>query len=732
MAKIIYHVQIGDEEIKFEGPDGLTDKQIERLADQHLRTAKPGARFPHSVYAGTIADTPPDENQSSKVGAFFRNLPHGAYANWDDEIAAAANAGIPGLAELEGSTFGSKPQAGPLTDDAGFWDRFKRNMAAYSEQQKVDETLHPGFSAAGNIAGVVGTAPLAAETLAARAPALAAKVAARPVLSATGIGAAAGGLSGAGAGTGNRGQSAALGAGAGALTGGTIAGSMELAPVIARYARNFFNKLPHSEAVRQIVQALKRDGFDVTSPTGVQKIKSALQEFSGKPVSLADIGSATRARTGVALRAPSGAQQQSIDIVANRAAGQGQRLAKDIRATVAPRTDVHAINEDLIAQRAEEAKKLRDAALFENADNVNVPALEGGAPEEGLLRTLSSNVPTRQSRIVSDPVLQQLARLPDAQAALGAAAARAESERSLRATLGEDTSDIPDISLGSDLDVRTFDYLKRHLDDEVNKLYRGSDTSTFKAAQAGQVKALRDAIRERLRTAVPEYGDYLDAYKGSSEMIDALEGGQKFDLLDPEIIAKEQASRSTAGKELYRTGAARNLLDTIRATKDTGNAASRILNNDEARAQLAATGVAPADLAKLNRSVQQERVLNLLPKELSGADTAQRLAAQADAETGAKIDVPLMVAQPLSWLAMAGRRALSHTMLSRNASVNEQILPRLLETDPKVLDSIIADLEKYGNISLAQKLKMERRARLGAYDSSVLFGGPVALPTGDE
>lgn len=44
-----YTVQAGKDEITFEAPDGLTDAQITQIADQHLKDAKPGQTFSHSL-----------------------------------------------------------------------------------------------------------------------------------------------------------------------------------------------------------------------------------------------------------------------------------------------------------------------------------------------------------------------------------------------------------------------------------------------------------------------------------------------------------------------------------------------------------------------------------------------------------------------------------------------------------------------------------------------------------
>lgn len=383
MGTARYKIQVGDEIIEFEGPDGLTTREIENLGDKQLRTAKPGQSFPHSHYVGTEVAHADDE--SSAGGSWLRGAESGGYFNWNDEIAAAGNAAIPGLAGLERNIFGGDIQGPSLKEFLGmvtspldpkqgdeFWNKFgqnyEHNMDVYQQQQQADEALHPRMRRFGEVTGALSTiAPGTAAVRAAVPLAVRTAAAARPIATGIGIGGGTGLVSGAGAGRGNRWQSGASGMLTGMALGGSIAGVAELAPVVANYARIFMNRGSDREALAQMIKALQRDGFDVTSPAGVQQLRTALSEYFGKPVSLADIGAATRARTGVALRAPSAEQQRSIDVIQARQAGQGPRLASDVRSTVAPRTDVHALDEELTLQRAQEAEKLREQALFQDA-----------------------------------------------------------------------------------------------------------------------------------------------------------------------------------------------------------------------------------------------------------------------------------------------------------------------------------------------------------------------------
>lgn len=773
--------------VDFEGPDGLSKADIESLATTTLRNARPGMKFVHPVYVppkktptpvpqedkvstATLSDLVAGrekpaygENESSAGGSYLRGGLSGMYMNWEDELASGGNALIPGMAWLDNATGAFEDQQGaPLNLETlgdigkgaynvsplallfgqapmskGYWDRYEHNMDVAQHQREADIALHPTARFTGQVSGALATLPVAEANLARVPQGIRLAAASRPILTGAVLGGTTGAISGAGDSRGNRAQGAALGATVGAPLGGAISGAIVSAPIVGQYAQAFLGrgKAVTSAAIQQITKALQRDGYDVTSPAGVQKLKGALEEYSGKPVSLADIGAATRSRAGVGMRSPSAQQQTAADTVLSRQAGQPQRIARDIRETVAPRTDVHAIDEDLVAQRAAEAERLRDLALYEQVPD---PA---AALEDGVERTVArevaptaeSSVPVggRQSRIVEDPELQQLARLPFAQPALKGAVAQATAERDLLAATGRSIDHIPDLTPGSNLDMRAFDYLKRYLDDEVNTLYKRGQGRSYAVGEAKQVEALRNAIRERLRSINPEYANYLDTYKGSSEMIDALRSGREFSALDPEQIASEQAGRSTAGQELYRVGAARDLLDRIKGTRgETAVPANRILNSPEEKEQLLATGVIPENFNLLNLKLGQERNLSLLPKELQGAQTAQRLAAQADAEGSAPI-VPFNPASGYGWAGALIRAISNRATLKSNAAINEELLPRLLSQDPKVINATIAELERAGQKSLANQIRRSLKARRASAVGGNIIGSPVALPAED-
>jgi hypothetical protein len=217
----------------------------------------------------------------------------------------------------------------------------------------------------------------------------------------------------------------------------------------------------------------------------------------------------------VGLRAQSGFKQQGEDIVSARTAGQGQRLTGDIRANVAPRTDVHALDESLVNQLEQEALPMRDAALFERRVTppvipMELPAPVVEAPDEGLRRVLADAPPLgplkpmdadfmarlaakeevpevpvaaqpfgppapqiepRVPRMVEDPALNRLLNEhPLGQKALQVATQTLNAERATRELQGIDASDLPEVLMGDQQDYRSLYYMKRFLDDQVHRL----------------------------------------------------------------------------------------------------------------------------------------------------------------------------------------------------------------------------------------------------------------------
>lgn len=731
-----YKVQAPDGHIiKVEGPDGASEADVLANAQQLYK---------------------PKSTPKGALGALIANAraaSSGMGMNFDDELAAGVKTVLPISNAKSGYT-------------EGFGKAYQENLAHVRGQDAAYKAEHPVASGLGTVEGALGGlkglgllramfAPKAVATVRAAVPAVEAasngvRVATPAVVKTMAAGAGYGAVSGAGAGDtmASRQQSAATGALTGAVLGGVIHGTVAGAgPIIKRYFDTFMGKGITQEALRQIRNALSREGYDVTSTAGVNALKTELGRYVGKPVSLADMGVNPRARAAVGVRTPNAAQSQAIDTITARTQGQGARLRKDITATVAPRTDVHALDQALVEQRATEALPLKQAALYKDNPQAGAPTTDQ-VPMVIAGRQLNKNlVPTGAQgasvpNVPDDPVLQQLARLPMAQSALKNARDITTAERDRLNVTGGDTSHLPDFpEQGANLDMRALDHLKRALDDEVRSAYQSAESGV--RATAPQLQALRDEIRDRMRAISPEYGQYLDQFAGTSELRDALKAGRGasaasgsresvpgFDQMDPEVIAAEQAKRSEAGQEFYRVGAARRLTDIVNDTPDSSYPASRLLNSPESRAQLAATGVEPAAQAKLQNSVDLEQTLNLLPKSIRSIGAGVSSAAAQDADAIGQV-IPSSMMRPEHWLAGAIRKTVGTVNLARNAKINEAVLPRLLETNPQAVQATINDLVSNGQYEQARQLATQSKMSFAARLIGNVAGSPVSVQQGN-
>lgn len=760
----VYRLKGPDGQVhRLEGPPGASEAQVREMA----------AKFysPQGADLRTVADKP-----LGALSALANGAVNSATFGLDKGLAAAIEAvGLPGkndLGERAATVFdpGSTPDG-----DQSFWGRLKQAYAKnYKTAQRVanaEHDVYPGPRLAGQTAGVFtggGIASKAMEKVGAKAAPfihpLLAKLLAHPVIdNAITRGAATGATVGAGVGAANanpgtRGGGATLGAITGGIGGAAISGTVAgLGPVVQKYLNAFAGKNLDKAAMSQIVTGLRRAGYDVSSPKGVLALKTEMANL-GHPASLADIGVALRSRAGVGMRSPNPAQQSAIDTVLQRQAGSPDRLSQAITDNVAPRTDVHAVDEALVAQRAAQAGPLKLQAVAPANPQLNAPvgeaditkyiaqpgvqdALQAGAEPPALHRPATLPV------VPDDPILHALTQLPQAQGAVLRAARAANNERSLLEALGQPTDHLPEFPEGNaPLDMKALDYLKKSLDKEVTAAYSSTDGAT-RSVDAPQLKNLRNAIKDRMvrvgesskDAADGPYADYLQSYSDHSSMLDALRTGRGgnvngrdygpgFLALDPEIIAKIQEKATPTEAELGRVGMARGLEDKVMNTPDGAQPASRILNTPNARARVAASGVPEENLSDLVTRIANEKRYGQLTAELGGSQTQGRQAAAQDAGAD-MLDHP-----PYPTYHGVLRSILNHVVggvnLSRNAGINEELLPRLLEQDPAAISKTIDALAEQGKTDAADKLRRAAQARFGAAAAGIALGSPVTYQPG--
>lgn len=126
-------------------------------------------------------------------------------------------------------------------------------------------------------------------------------------------------------------------------------------------------------------------------------------------------------------------------------------------------------------------------------------------------------------------------------------------------------------------DVRSLNYVKRALDDQITQLFKAKNTQ-----KASELKGLRDNMVRRLDELVPEYKEARRLYAGDLEVRDALDDGR--DALSTGVrfqeVKKKFDKMSEAEKQAYRSGLLQSILQPVQNIKAPRNFAEQMLSEN--------------------------------------------------------------------------------------------------------------------------------------------------------
>jgi hypothetical protein len=135
-------------------------------------------------------------------------------------------------------------------------------------------------------------------------------------------------------------------------------------------------------------------------------------------------------------------------------------------------------------------------------------------------------------------------------------------------------------------DVRSLDYVKKALDDEIDSMFRGK--SSAGKGEASELRDLRNSFVKRLDALVPEYREARAAYAGDLEVRDALRLGRDAlgKKMRPQQVEKAFNQMSIGEQEAFRSGALQRLLEPLQDVSTARNFARDIIENKATRAKL--------------------------------------------------------------------------------------------------------------------------------------------------
>jgi hypothetical protein len=257
--------------------------------------------------------------------------------------------------------------------------------------------------------------------------------------------------------------------------------------------------------------------------------------------------------------------------------------------------------------------------------------------------------------------------------------------------------------------------MKRALDAQVRAGFQQPGNAVA-STNARSLAGLRDVLRDRTKDLVPEYRRALDEYRGESEVLDALRSGMDdFGRLKHEEIGRlfgaGPEALSTAEREAFRTGAARNIYSTIMTPSGNFNSAQRLIGSPETRQKLEAMFDSPAQFDLFRAALEREsQLFHQSNRILLGSPTARRLQARERFDEGPDVGAAVADVVTGGWGASLANMALR---AFRGAAVSDDIADRtarmLMSSDPAEVAAAVQVLENASQ----RAAQGERRLSLG-------------------
>lgn len=309
---------------------------------------------------------------------------------------------------------------------------------------------------------------------------------------------------------------AARGAAAGAaITGAAgLAGKYVVMPAFRKVKEAMGFGDANKAADIAIARALEKDGL---TPDQAAARIAAVQRGE---MTLADLGENTAALLRRASAAPGEARTTTKTALAAREMERVPRVSDDLRTLMSGSKDFYTDIQDLLKKRSTDAQALYDAAYSA------APAF------------------TAQTA----PEIAKLRNLPSFQTAMKAGQKRMSD-------LGLDLADPKNT-------LRGLHETKLALDDMIGTAMRAGETN-----QARTLINMKERLLADMEKASPEYKIARQTFAGDSEMLTAMEQGQRVYQL-PELEMRKMVDRfkdSPSEYDAFRAGIAQSMLERLRA-----------------------------------------------------------------------------------------------------------------------------------------------------------------------
>ena len=537
---------------------------------------------------GVTAPLAPQSNTPtvSMPQAAWEGVKRGTTFGFGDEIQAGVAAGTVGLANMAGvNTYGltaSQAYEQALQD-------LRRDYDLAREQQTIP-------TIGGEIIGGLGTALARPINIAAKgAAAYAAKGVPQTLATATGLGAASGGVYGYGTGEGGVGErlqnagTNALYGGGGGLVGAGVgqavgSGAKSLVERVkafnaakqkVRVPPSVTSVLSPSQQLSQITEASipQNSKFSDISGRGMSKVISALKKdypdnyeqildvWSKTDEPLAVVAGNTLNRRAMGAAQYEGGFGQTKDYFKQAIPEAKERLMKSAQENIGDASAFYTDIDDFVARGRAKAAPLYDKAYEKTITGIEFK--------------------------------------PEVQKAI----------KSARNVYESRLAGLPDNS------VEVLDYAKREIDDLITSARRTGDDN-----RAGYLKEIKNEFVDVMKKQVPEYRKALETSGDYLSMRSNMENGIKFDKLDPELLKNTYKGLAKTDAEAFKLGVSKRVASLIDDVNEGANPYNRVFGSEAKRKRLQSI-LSPNEYKKLEIDMKSTNKLFEQRNQILGNST---------------------------------------------------------------------------------------------------------------
>jgi len=605
-------------------------------------------------------------------------------------------------AGIQGLTFGFGDEFEAVIKTLKNKKPYEQNLAAVQFAKQEYEAEKPYQAMASEIAGSLPLAFTAGKTAvqaASKIPEVANILSKIPtsikaITGVSGTGAAAGGLTGAGtAQEGERVAGAEKGAVQGAILAPVVLGGMKAG---MGATKTVAEKLGIPEAAKSIVQATKDIPIvrDITGKTAeffgmsgdavqrkadtkiiqalqrdsltLPEIKTAMDQIrqSGyKPETIMEFGGKATKQLGETVASYPGARVVAENLAEERKSGAGNRILTDFQQAFKINKDPMEIADDIIKLRNAASKPLYDAAYASPVSIGN--------------KTIDN--------IMLDPAFQS-------------AYARAN-----RIATREGFPLAPLKPEGNTFDLKTIDYIKRGIDDEIN--WSKTPASGLGKDEINSLKKVRGEFMGVVDSQAPaEYKQARQAFGGPTQVFDAIENGRGFFDVDARTLKKTYDALNPAEKDGFAIGAYDAIRTKIQSGADGIDQIKRTFGSPEKRDQIKVL-IGDDAFKNLEMQLGREKAIRSTDIQITGGSPTQRRTEAAKEFEGSTELVPQMAEKGL---VKGGMDYLLRSVTGPGGRTAETIAPDLYSIDPaqqaKVIDRLKLLDEYLRNQALQQQV----------------------------